>query len=78
MPSSERSAGEVSGPPPCGEDLEHGLPSVTRADGVEIVIARDAGYCYGVERALGITAASARSVEDALACPPPTNVHSAW
>jgi 4-hydroxy-3-methylbut-2-enyl diphosphate reductase len=58
MPSSERSAGEVAGPPPRGEDLEHGLLSVTRADGVEIVIARDAGYCYGVERALGITAAA--------------------
>lgn len=27
---------------------------------------------------LGITEDSARSVDDALACPPPTRVHSGW
>lgn len=44
--------------PPCDEEIERGLRSLTRADGVEIVVARNAGYCYGVERALGITAAA--------------------
>ncbi len=35
-----------------------GLRSLLRPDGVEIVVARNAGYCYGVQRALGVTHAA--------------------
>ena len=59
MPSSERPAGEAGAARQgCADDLARGLRWVTRDDGVEIFVARDAGYCYGVERALGITAAA--------------------
>ncbi len=52
-----------------GEEGERGARSVIRPDGVEIVVAGSAGYCYGVERALGITGAAlegARKPVDSL------------
>lgn len=36
------------------DDLDRALWSLRRGDGVEIVVARNAGYCYGVERALSV------------------------
>jgi 4-hydroxy-3-methylbut-2-enyl diphosphate reductase len=51
-PSRDRAAAEA--------DERRAAPRVVDADGCAIVIARHAGYCYGVERALRLT-------EDALA-----------
>lgn len=57
MAGSEPSAGAGGAERPrCDEELDRGLRWLTRPDGVQIVVARNAGYCYGVERALGITA----------------------
>lgn len=57
MAGSEPSAGAGRAERPrCDEELARGRRRLTRADGVQIVVARNAGYCYGVERALGITA----------------------
>ncbi len=57
MAGSEPSAGAGGAERPrCDDELDRGLRWLTRPDGVQIVVARNAGYCYGVERALGITA----------------------
>ncbi|HET6494634.1 MAG TPA: 4-hydroxy-3-methylbut-2-enyl diphosphate reductase [Thermoleophilia bacterium] len=59
MLNSERPGGEAgTARQPSDDDVAPGLRSVIRADGVTILVARDAGYCYGVERALGITTAA--------------------
>lgn len=56
MPPSDP-PGEPNAPErPRREETERDLVCIVREDGVEIVVARSAGYCYGVERALGITA----------------------
>lgn len=58
MSSSEsRAAGqEPDGPSSCGEEPERSIARRhRRAGGTEIVVARYAGYCYGVERALRLT-----------------------
>jgi 4-hydroxy-3-methylbut-2-en-1-yl diphosphate reductase len=59
MLSSDQPVGEAGAErQPVEEEGSRRLRTVARADGAEIVVARDAGYCYGVERALGITAAA--------------------
>ena len=52
---------------PRDDDLERALRSVTRADGVEIVVARNAGYCYGVERALEVVSGALADVTTPVA-----------
>ena len=80
MRSSERMTG---GPgdeprPPRADDLERGQPydagperraelRQVRAGSVEIVVARYAGYCFGVERALRITEEALETAEGPVA-----------
>ena len=60
-PSSEEQRGHGHAKARRDEGQGCGGRTLTRTDGVEIVVARDAGYCYGVERALGVTESALES-----------------
>lgn len=67
MPGSEREPGEAARHPAAAAEACAAEPRVVAAGGCEIVVARFAGYCYGVERALRLTEEALARAEEPVA-----------